>query len=92
MFYRFRLNPLVRAIDLNTQFISSDRDLLQKIRVAELKRMLKKTRLATGEKVPETTIESLQHRAQDIDLDKLSDELIVARWFAAKLQKDLGKE
>ena len=54
--------------------------------------MLKKTRLATGEKVPETTIESLQHRAQDIDLDKLSDELIVARWFAAKLQKDLGKE
>ncbi|MFW1644918.1 type III-B CRISPR-associated protein Cas10/Cmr2 [Acinetobacter guillouiae] len=81
-----------RAIDLNTQFISSDRDLLQKIRVAELKRMLKKTRLATGEKVPETTIESLQHRAQDIDLDKLSDELIVARWFAAKLQKDLGKE
>ncbi|MFC2998152.1 type III-B CRISPR-associated protein Cas10/Cmr2 [Acinetobacter sichuanensis] len=81
-----------RSIDLSTKLISSDQILLKKIRTAEMVRMLKKTRLATGGKVPEDTITALKGRAEKINLGKLSDELIVARWFAAKLQKDLGKE
>lgn len=81
-----------RAIDLGTQFVTLDQTLLRKIRAAELKRMLQKTRLVTGGKVPELTIDALNKRAQEVDLAQLSDELIVARWFAAKLQKDLGKE
>lgn len=81
-----------RSIDLSTKLISTDQILLKKIRTAEMVRMLKKTRLVTGGKVPEDTITALKSRAEKINLDKLSDELIVARWFAAKLQKDLGKE
>lgn len=87
-----RLAYDTRAIDLSTKNISSDLERLKKIREAELKRMLQKKRLVSGEKVSETTMDALTQRAHKVDLQQLSDELIVARWFAAKLQKDLGKE
>ena len=82
----------MREIHLRTEKISKDTALLNSIRAAELTRMLKNTRLVTSQTVDKEIIQRLNERALDIGLQPLSDELIVARWFAAKLQKDLGKE
>ncbi len=83
----------IRDIHLSTYLIAKNQDnLRQAIRSAELKRMLKQARTTTGNKIETETIKQLQLRGDDIGLDKLADELIVARWFAAKTQQDLGKE
>lgn len=83
----------IREIHLRTNLIAhDDATLHQDIRSAELKRMLKQARTAKGEKISSETIQQLQKRGYDIGLDKLADELIVARWFAAKTQQELGKE
>lgn len=83
----------IRDIHLRTDLIARhESELRQGIRSAELKRMLKQARTATGEKIASETIEELQERGTAIGLDKLADELIVARWFAAKTQQELGKE
>lgn len=81
-----------RSIDLSTQHISSDQVLLTKIRSAEYTRMLKKARLVSGQRVSDESITALKQRGETIGFKKLAEELIVARWFAAKLQNDLGKE
>lgn len=80
-----------RAIDLRTQNISKDEDIQKGIRTAEFSRMLKKARLAKGGIVDVNHQRKLTERAEKIGLQVLSDELIVARWFAAKTQRDLGK-
>ncbi|WP_372829649.1 type III-B CRISPR-associated protein Cas10/Cmr2 [Psychrobacter maritimus] len=83
----------IRDIHLSTYLIAKDQDdLRQGIRSAELKRMLKQARTATGNNIDGETIQQLKYRGVDIGLDKLADELIVARWFAAKTQQELGKE
>ena len=83
----------IRDIHLRTDLIARDEpELRQGIRSAELKRMLKQARTAKGEKIDPNTIEQLQARGTVIGLNKLADELIVARWFAAKTQQELGKE
>lgn len=83
----------IRDIHLSTYLIAKDQDdLRQGIRSAELKRMLKQARTATGNNIEGETIKQLKYRGVDIGLDKLADELIVARWFAAKTQQELGKE
>ncbi|WP_394210521.1 type III-B CRISPR-associated protein Cas10/Cmr2 [Psychrobacter piscatorii] len=83
----------IRDIHLRTDLIARHEPELRKgIRSAELKRMLEQARTATGEKIATETIEQLQERGTAIGLDKLADELIVARWFAAKTQQELGKE
>lgn len=83
----------IRDIHLSTYLIAKDQgDLRQGIRSAELKRMLKQARTATGNHIDGETIQQLKYRGVDIGLDKLADELIVARWFAAKTQQELGKE
>lgn len=83
----------IRAIYLRTQnFAPNDEKLLKKIRRAELKRMLEQARTPTGNQICPKIIEQLTQRGEQIGLDKLADELIVARWLAAKTQKDLGKE
>lgn len=83
----------IRDIHLRTDLIARhDSELRQGIRSAELKRMLGQARTAKGEKIASETIEQLQERGTAIGLDKLADELIVARWFAAKTQQELGKE
>ena len=83
----------IRDIHLRTDLIAKhEPELRQGIRSAELKRMLEQARTATGEAIALETIEQLQERGTAIGLDKLADELIVARWFAAKTQQELGKE
>lgn len=83
----------IRAIYLRTQnFAPNDEKLLKKIRSAELKRMLEQARTPTGNQICPKIIEQLIQRGEQIGLDKLADELIVARWLAAKTQKDLGGE
>ena len=83
----------IRDIHLTTYLIAKDQDDLRKgIRAAELKRMLTQARTTTGNAVDAETIQQLKYRGVDIGLDKLADELIVARWFAAKTQQELGKE
>lgn len=83
----------IRDIHLSTYLIAKDQgNLRQGIRSAELKRMLKQARTATGNHIDGETIQQLKYRGVDIGLDKLADELIVARWFAAKTQQELGKE
>lgn len=81
-----------RAIDLSTQLITQDQQLLKNIRNAEYTRMLKKARLISGERVADETTEQLTKRGAQVGFKQLAEELIVARWFAAKLQRDLGKE
>ena len=55
--------------------------------------MYERARTAKGEKLSPALIEQLNQRFIQIKkLDQLADELIVARWFAAKTQKDLGTE
>ena len=85
----------IREIHLRTYLIASDKNqntLRQGIRAAELKRMLKQARTAKGNAIDAETIQQLKYRGVDIGFDKLADELIVARWFAAKTQQELGKE
>lgn len=81
-----------RAIDLQTKNIAKDKDIQKGIQSAELSRMLTKARLASGGSVAKQHVEKLTERAKHIGLQLLSDELIVARWFAAKTQQDLGKD
>jgi CRISPR-associated protein Cmr2 len=83
----------IRDIHLTTYLIAKDQaDLRKGIRAAELKRMLTQARTTTGNAIDAETIQQLKYRGVDIGLDKLADELIVARWFAAKTQQELGKE
>lgn len=83
----------IRGIYLRTHQIAKDNlDLNTNIQLAELTRMLKQARTPTGEKLTQNTIDGLCSRGKKVGLDKLADELIVARWLAAKTQKELGKE
>lgn len=81
-----------RAIDLQTKNITKDPEIQKGIQSAELTRMLAKARLATGGSINKEHINKLVKRSESINLQLLSDELIVARWFAAKTQQDLGKD
>lgn len=82
----------IRQIALRTQAISLDDKELQKgIRLAELTRLLKQARTNQGKELQKDDINKLKKRAKIIGLEKLADELLVARWLAAKTQKDLGR-
>ena len=83
----------VREIYLRTcDFAIDDKQLQKDIQSAELLRMLKQARTNQSKKIADQTIDMLNERAKKIGLDNLANELVVARWFAAKIQKDLGKE
>lgn len=83
----------VREIYLRTcDFAIDDKQLQKDIQSAELLRMLKQARTNQSKKIADQTIDTLNELAKKIGLDNLANELIVARWFAAKTQKDLGKE
>ena len=81
-----------RAIDLRTKNIAPGKNIQKDIQTAELTLMLKKARLANGAEIKKVHVDKLTNRATEINLQALSDELIVARWFAAKTQQDLGKD
>lgn len=59
---------------------------------AEYKLLLSKLRLVSGSCISVELLKALSERAEHIGLAALSAELIAARWFAAKVQKDLGSE
>ena len=62
---------------------------------AEFKRMLDKARTRSGEKLKDTNRILLETRCNQLGsdkLDELANELILARWFAAKTAADLGRE
>lgn len=83
-----------RDVHLRTHFPHSTEatDYREAIRVAEFKLMLSKARTLDGSKLPDELVRNLQERFQALgDLNDLATELIVARWMAAKTQKDLGK-
>ena len=83
----------IRDIHLRTNSMAkNNRSLRAGIRAAELKRMLKQARTAKGDQIDVETISLLKERGVEIGLEKLADELIVARWFAAKTQQELGRE
>lgn len=81
-----------RTIDLRTKNIAYGQDIQKDIQTTELTLMLKKARLSAGGTIQQEHIHKLAERARKINLQLLSDELIVARWFAAKTQQDLGKD
>ena len=83
-----------REVYLRTDFHTMDPqdDLLEKIRRAEFKLMLMKARTNEGKVLAEDLIQALNERALKVgSLNDLANELIIARWLAAKTQKDLGK-
>ncbi|OBX80520.1 type III-B CRISPR-associated protein Cas10/Cmr2 [Faucicola atlantae] len=90
----------IRAIHLRTYDFSDEYQpkedttltLRQKIQSAELIRMLNQARTDKGEKIHSDIIKQLKVRGEAVGLDRLANELIVARWLAAKTQRDLGKE
>ncbi len=83
----------VRTIYLRTCSFALHDEVLQKnIQIAELTRMLKQARTDKGQELAKNIIDDLVQRGCKIGLDGLANELIVARWFAAKTQKELGKE
>ena len=88
-----------RTIDLRTKNIAKDQEIQKEIQIAELTLMLKKARLVNGNEIKEENIKAINTRFSKLveqkkqsALQQLSDELIVARWFAAKTQQDLGKD
>lgn len=84
-----------RAIYLRTKFVDQLADtedqIKQGIPAAEFQLMLSRANTAENGKLSPEVINRLQNRRKMLGtLDLLANELIVARWLAAKLQKDLG--
>ena len=83
-----------REVYLRTDFHTMDAKdpLLNNIRQAEFKLMLMKARTNEGKALAADLVDALKQRAQQVgNLNELANELIIARWLAAKTQKDLGK-
>lgn len=82
-----------REIHTMTDFPFSDKNLQEKIRQAEFKRMLEKSRTPQGKELGSDLKQALETRLQTLkNLNLLAIELITARWLAAKTQKDIGRE
>lgn len=83
----------IRDIHLRVhQIAADDHHLNQNIQSAHLSHMLNQACTHGGQKIASHIIKTLKNRADEIGLDRLADELIVARWLAAKTQKELGRE
>lgn len=80
-----------RNIFMRTDFATKT-EYLDDIRATELKLMLSKARDSCGKPLNEQLIKQLEERLQEMgDLNQLATELIIARWLAAKTQRDLGR-
>ncbi|WP_198923844.1 hypothetical protein [Rappaport israeli] len=79
------------GVDPNGDNQGDDKRLRANIQLAELTRLLKQARTEKGKEIDSGIIDALKKRGEQIGLDKLADELIVARWLVAKTQKDLGE-
>lgn len=83
-------NETGKLESLHTQ---EDINLLRNIRKAEFKRMLNNARTTDGNVVPDALKAQLNLKLENLDgdLEKLSTELIIARWMAMQTEKDIGK-
>ena len=82
-----------RAVHLRTAFALQGQSPQPGIPRAEFARMLDRARTAGGERLDAAHSTALQERAAQLpNLGQLADELIVARWLAARTQRDLGDE
>jgi CRISPR-associated protein Cmr2 len=82
----------VRSLHQQTVFALAEKDGIgAKIQQAELKRMFDKARTREGKMISTEHVQALTHRAKR-GLNRLADELIVARWLSAKVQSDLGED
>lgn len=82
----------VRDIYLKTHHWKISVQSLKNIQLAEFVRMLKQARNERGKPIDKKVIRKLRGRGRKVGLEQLANELMVARWLAAKTQKDLGKE
>lgn len=84
-----------REVHLRTRFALQGSNPQPGIPEAEFKRMLEKARTRGGEKLHNDHRTALETRAHALGygkLDELANELILARWFAARTAADLGRE
>ena len=84
-----------REVHLRTRFALQGANQEPGIPEAEFKRMLDKARTRGGEKLDPKRLQALEARARALgygELDQLANELILARWFAAKTSADLGRD
>lgn len=65
---------------------------LSPIQKSEFKRMLERARTRSGESLDKPVAEKLNQHAKEIGLPALADQLIIARWMAAKTLRDIGDE
>lgn len=80
-----------RAVHLRTAF-SLQQGAVSGLQLAEFNRMLDRARTSGGERMGSESKKRLSERGSEIGLANLADELIVARWLAARLDRDLGDE
>lgn len=82
-----------RAVHLRTRFALQVTPPQPGIQQAEFARALDRARTASGERLDAAHLAALQERATQLpNLGQLADELIIARWLAARTQRDLGDE
>ncbi|SUO95048.1 CRISPR-associated protein Cas10/Cmr2, subtype III-B [Suttonella ornithocola] len=82
----------MQEIVIRTHFPTDDAQ-LQNIRQAELGRMLKQAKTMDGQDIQKELQIALTNRLDQLgDMQKLADELIIARWLAAKTSTDILME
>lgn len=81
-----------RAVHLRTAFALANETAVPGIQKAEFLRLLKRARTDTGGELLPELKKRLTTRQEAIGLAVLADELIVARWLAARQARDLGDE
>lgn len=83
----------LRALHEQTVFARSEpAGIGIRIQAAEVRRMFDKARTRDGGKIDVGHVDWLTERARTLEgLNQLADELIVARWLAARVQRDLGE-
>jgi CRISPR-associated protein Cmr2 len=81
-----------RAVHLRTAFTLGGAKAEPGIQEAEFLRLLDRARNDDGTKLPDEMKARLTSRYRNIGLSALADELIVARWLAARLASDLGDQ
>ncbi|MBL8483893.1 MAG: type III-B CRISPR-associated protein Cas10/Cmr2 [Rhodocyclaceae bacterium] len=81
-----------RAVHLRTCFALSADPPVPGIPAAEFARMLDRARTTQGSLLGAGIKAALAARAANVRLDRLADELIAARWLAARNQRDLGEK
>jgi CRISPR-associated protein Cmr2 len=80
-----------RAVHARTAFATEGDTPQRGIAQAEFNRMLGRARTESGRELDAPVVERLKAREQAIGLAALADELIVARWMAARTAQDLGE-